>query len=439
MPDRARQRILDLAATQFADGGAYHQYQPLTKKGNHAVGDGFFDDPLWLILSTTAYIKETGDWTILEEPVPFVDSPNTPAILLDHLRSSYCHVMNHLGPHGLPLIGRADWNDCLNLNAFSTDPDQSFQTVSSKDGRIAESVFIAGLFAYAGPMYADLCERRGMQQEADEVRRQVAAMRQAVVKHGYDGEWFLRAYDAGGNPVGSRRNDEGQIYIEPQGMCVMGGIGVDDGLARNALESVRKRLETPHGIVLLDPPYSRYDSKLGEISSYPPGYKENGAIFCHNNPWIICAETRLGHGERAFELYTKTAPAWVEERSDIHMMEPYVYAQMIAGKASATPGQAKNAWLTGTAAWNFVAITQWILGIKPEFDGLSIDPCIPTTWTDYTVRRHFRGAIYTIKIINPDGVSRGVRSIIIDNETVTGNILPDLRDGREHQVEVTMG
>lgn len=439
VPERARERILDLAATQFAGGGAYHQYQPLTKKGNDAAGDGFFDDPLWLILSTVAYIKETGDWTILEAVVPFADDPGRPVPLMTHLRCSYQHVLDHLGPHGLPLIGRADWNDCLNLNSYAVDPDQSFQTTANKEGRVAESVFIAGLFAYCGPMYADLCQRRGLPAEADEVRRQVEAMKAAVMAHGNDGQWFLRAYDARGGKVGSHTNDEGQIFIEPQGMCVMGGIGVNQGLALEALNAVRERLETPHGVVLLDPAYSRYNPGLGEISSYPPGYKENGGIFCHNNPWIVCAETVIGRGRRAFELYAKTAPAYIEARSDLHAMEPYVYAQMIAGKAAVRPGQAKNSWLTGTAAWNYVAITQWILGIKPEFDGLKIDPCIPPDWSCYTVRRQFRGTGYTIQVDNPQGVSRGVKAITLDGEAIEGNVLPDLGDGGEHQVIVTMG
>lgn len=439
VPQRARERIVDIAATQFSSGGAYHQYQPLTKKGNDAAGDGFFDDPLWLILSTVAYIKETSDWGILDEVVPFADAPDRPVPLMTHLRRSFHHVLEHLGPHGLPLIGRADWNDCLNLNSHAVDPDQSFQLISSKEGKVAESVFIAGLFAYAGPMYAQLCERLGLASEAAEVHGHVEAMKAAVMAHGNDGEWFLRAYDAQGRKVGGSTSEEGQIYIEPQGMCVMAGIGVAEGLALKALDAVQERLETPHGIVLLHPAYSRYQPALGEITSYPPGYKENGGIFCHNNPWIVCAETLLGRGRRAFELYAKTAPAFIEERSDLHTMEPYVYSQMIAGKEAAVPGEAKNSWLTGTAAWNYVAITQWILGIQPEFDGLKIDPCIPPDWTGYSVRRHFREAVYAIRIDNPHGVSKGVKTITVDGAAIEGNIVPDLGDGREHQVVVTMG
>jgi cellobiose phosphorylase len=438
-PQRARQRILDLAAIQFKSGGTYHQYQPLTKRGNKAIGDGFFDDPLWLILSTTAYIKETGDWTILDEKVPFADDEKHATHLMDHLRRSFHHVTDHLGPHGLPQIGRADWNDCLNLNCFSTDPDSSFQTTGNKDGQVAESVFIAGLFAFIGPMYVELCARQGLAHEAEKAQRHVEKMKDIIMTHGYDGEWFLRAYDADGHHVGSHINDEGRIFIEPQGMCVMAGIGVDEGLARKALDSVREHLETPHGIMLVHPPYSRYNVKLGEITSYPPGYKENGGIFCHCNPWIICAETMIGRGTRAFDIYKKTAPAYIEDRSDTHTMEPYVYSQMIAGKAADQPGEAKNSWLTGAAAWYYVAVTQWILGIQPDFDGLKIDPCIPESWEGYIVRRNFREAVYIIRVDNPQGVSRGISSITVDDAEVSGNILPDFRDGREHQVVVTLG
>jgi cellobiose phosphorylase len=325
------------------------------------------------------------------------------------------------------------------LNSHATDPDQSFQTTSNKDGKVAESVFIAGLFVYASKMYMELCQRQGLDREADEVSKHIEMMIQTVISDGYDGEWFLRAYDAQGDKIGSHTNELGKIFIEPQGMCVMAGIGVEQGLAAKALSSVHKYLETPHGIVLLFPAYAHYNAKLGEITSYPPGYKENGGIFCHNNPWVVCAETVLGNGRRAFDLYAKTAPAYIEERSDLHKMEPYVYAQMIAGKEAAIPGEAKNSWLTGTAAWNYVAITQWILGIKPEFDGLLIDPCLPPEWRSYRVTRKFRGTTFSIEISNPDGVSRGIKRITVDGEAIQGNILPDLRDDAVHEVLVLMG
>ena len=439
IPDRARERIIDIASTQFEDGGCYHQYQPLTKKGNNDIGGGFNDDPLWLILGTSAYIKETGDFAILDEQVPFDSDPNNTATLLEHLKRSFYHVINNLGPHGLPLIGRADWNDCLNLNCFSTTPDESFQTTGDPDGRIAESIFIAGLFVFVGPDYAYLMRAKGFEDEAKKAEKHISEMVEAVNKHGYDGDWFLRAYDAFGNKVGSAENEEGQIFIEPQGMCVMAEIGLDNGDALKALDSVKERLECDYGIVLNNPPYSRYDKNLGEITSYPPGYKENAGVFCHNNPWIICAETKLGRGTRAFELYKKFTPAFIEDISEIHKTEPYVYSQMIAGKDAVKPGEAKNSWLTGTAAWTFVTISQYILGIHPHYDGLLINPCIPADWDGYTVRRKFRGATYIINVKNPSHVEKGISSIKVDGQAIEGNIVPVFNDNKDHIIDVVLG
>ncbi|MDD4095549.1 MAG: glycosyl transferase [Oscillospiraceae bacterium] len=439
IPERARERILDIAATQFRDGGCYHQYQPLTKKGNHDLGGGFNDDPLWLIAGTAAYLKETGDFPILEEQTPYDCNPEDTGTLLEHLNASFYHVVNNKGPHGLPLIGRADWNDCLNLNCHSTEPGQSFQTYGTADGRVAESVLIAGMFVAIGPELVELFKRKGMDAEAQKAQEELEKMRQTVLEHGYDGDWFLRAYDAFGAKIGSKECDEGQIFIESQGYCVMAGIGVEDKKALRALDSVRDILECEHGIVLQQPAYQTYHSNLGECSSYPPGYKENAGIFCHNNPWIMIAETVLGRGDRAFELYKKICPAFREEISDLHRMEPYVYSQMIAGKDAGRMGEAKNSWLTGTAAWNFVAISQAILGIKPEYEGLRVEPCIPSAWKDYKVTRVFRGATYEISIQNPDGVQKGVRSMTVDGKAIEGNVLPVFPEGTTHRVEVVMG
>jgi len=438
VPERARERILDLAATQLRDGGAYHQYQPLTKRGNDEVGTGFNDDPLWLILSVTEYLKETGDFSILDEMVDFENDPALAAPLTEHLKRSFDHVVNNLGPHGLPLIGRADWNDCLNLNCFSETPGESFQTTENKAGGQAESVFIAGMFVAYGKAYAQLCQRLENHREAQRAELAIAEMEIAVKTHGWDGEWFLRAYDYFGEKIGSRDNDEGQIFIEPQGMCVMAGIGLDDGCALKSMEAVQAHLECEHGIVLNQPPYSSYDLKLGEITSYPPGYKENAGIFCHNNPWITIAETKLGRGERAFETYCRIAPAYLEESSELHRTEPYVYSQMIAGKDAVRPGEAKNSWLTGTAAWNYYAITRFILGIQPDYDGLTIDPCIPAAWEGFTIVRKFRGATYKITVSNPNQLQKGRIALEIDGEPLSGNQIPVLERDTIHEVTATI-
>jgi cellobiose phosphorylase len=434
IPERARERILDIAATQFPDGSAYHQYQPLTKRGNMAVGSGFNDDPLWLIYGVNAYIKETGDFGILDEMVDFDNDPSLAQPLLEHLRRSFRYIAEHKGPHGLPLIGRADWNDCLNLNCFSEHPGESFQTTGPSEGPVAESVFIAGMYVGVADDYADLLERKGNKAEADFVRAEKKAMTGAVEQFGWDGEWFLRAYDAYSHKVGSCENEEGKIYIEPQGMCVMAGIGLDNGMAQKAMNATEKYLLFQYGVVLLWPAYSKYHLELGEISSYPQGFKENGSVFCHNNPWIMIAQTKLGHGDKAFDLYTRIAPAWVEDQK-LHRVEPYVYAQTVNGKEAPLPGEARNSWLTGTAAWNFTAISQDILGIKPALDGLQIDPCLPASLPEIRVHRTFRDHDYNILIHNNAGGEKGKIRLEVNGKALEGQIVPTASGKGETMVE----
>ena len=428
IPERARERIIDIASTQLPDGSAWHQYQPLTKRGNAGIGGGFNDDPLWLVASVFAYLSETGDAGILNEPVPFDNEEGSEQPLLEHLRRSVNFTMQHRGPHGLPLIGRADWNDCLNLNCFSSEPGESFQTVENNDTGVAESVFIAGMFVLYGRQYTDILERFGAEcgMSADQVTAEVAAVRAAISEvekatetAGWDGEWFLRAYDAYSRPVGSHTDTEGQIYIEPQGMCVMAGIGLENGKAQQALKSVKDRLTCDWGTAILAPAYSTYRIELGEISSYPRGYKENGGIFCHNNPWISIANAVAGNDEEAFDVYRRTCPAYVEDKSDIRRTEPYVYCQMVAGPEAPTTGEGKNSWLTGTAAWTFVDVSQFLLGVTPTFDGLKVEPHLPAAFTDLTVTRVFRGVTYTIHMVRT-----GSRSLTVDGTAIEGNVVP---------------
>ena len=438
-PALARQRIIDIASTQFEDGSAYHQYQPLTKKGNAEIGGNFNDDPLWLILGVSAYIKESGDWDILKEKVPFNNNWDVAEPLFEHLTRSFNHTVNKKGQHGLPLIGRADWNDCLNLNCFSMNPDDSYQTTENGPGGVAESVFIGAMFVLYGEEYAKLCDLTGRSADAVRAREEVAKMKAAMDEHGWDGEWFVRAYDHYGRKIGSKENEEGKIFIESQGFGVMAGIGVKDGRAKQALESVNKYLACDYGIVLNNPAFSKYYYEYGEISSYPEGYKENAGIFCHNNPWIMIAETVVGNGDRAFDYYTRITPAYLEEISDLHKTEPYVYSQMIAGKDAFRPGEAKNSWLTGTAAWNFYAIANYILGVRADYNSLTVDPCIPTTWEGFEVSRKFRGATYEISVKNPSKVSKGVKQVTIDGKAIEGTVIPVQAAGKTYKVEVIMG
>ena len=436
IPDSARQRILDIAATQFEDGSAYHQYQPLTKKGNSDIGSGFNDDPLWLIAGTAAYLKETGDFSILDEKVAFDCDTSKAQPLMEHLRRSFNYTTTHLGPHKLPLIGRADWNDCLNLNCFSSAPGESFQTTGPSEGPVAESVFIAGMYVKYGNEYADICHISGLTEEENAVRSHVDDMYKAVLDAGWDGEWFLRAYDAESRKVGSHECEDGQIYIEPQGFCVMAGIGVKEGLAQKAMDSVEKILDTKYGIMILQPAYRSYHLELGEVSSYPPGYKENAGIFCHNNPWVSIAETVIDDKNRAFETYKKICPAYLEEISEIHRTEPYVYSQMIAGKDAASFGEAKNSWLTGTAAWTFTSISQYILGVRASFEGLTIDPCLPDSIKNLTITRKFRDAVYNITISNEK--HERVSSLIVNGSEISGNTVPYNKDTKVYNVTVNI-
>lgn len=439
IPDRARERIIDIASTQFEDGSAYHQYQPLTKKGNSDIGSGFNDDPLWLIGGVSAYVRETGDTTILEEQVPYDNDWSKATSLMGHLKRSLDYIVNHKGPHNLPLIGRADWNDCLNLNCFSENPGESFQTFGPSEGPVAESIFIGGMFVKYGREYADLCKLMGDEAEAAYALAEVDKVYDAILKDGWDGDWFVRAYDAYSNKVGSKECEEGQIFIEPQGFCVLAGVGVEEGLAKKALDSVQEKLETKYGIMLLQPAYTQYHVELGEVSSYPPGYKENAGIFCHNNPWVSIAETVIGRGDSAFRIYKETCPAYVEEISEIHRTEPYVYSQMVAGADAKYHGEAKNSWLTGCAAWTFVNISQYILGVYPTHTGLSINPCVPKGFGDFKITRQFREGTYYIDVKNPNNVEKGIASMVVDGQNVDGCIIPYVKGKTEYHVTVTMG
>ena len=428
-----------IAATQFPDGSAYHQYQPLTKRGNLDVGSGFNDDPLWLIAGVSAYIRETGDYSILDEITPFDNDDALAAPLMEHLNRSFNYTATHKGPHGLPLIGRADWNDCLNLNCFSDEPGESFQTTGPSEGPVAESVFIAGMFVKYGREYVEILKHHGDTGLIEAAEKEIAEMEKTVLTAGWDGKWFLRAYDAFSEKVGSHECEDGQIFIEPQGFCVMAGIGKETGEAATALKSVEEKLESEYGIMILQPAYKEYHLNLGEVSSYPPGYKENAGIFCHNNPWVSIAETELGHGNRAYSIYKKITPSFLEDKGEIHRTEPYAYCQMVAGRDAQNFGEGKNSWLTGTASWTFINASQYILGVYPDFDGLRMRPCIPSDWKEFSVRRVFRGAVYNITVKNPDGLEGGNVAITVNGEPIEGSVIPPQPKGSEVEVTVVIG
>ena len=439
MPERARARLFDVAATQFEDGSAYHQFQPLTKRGNADIGSNFNDDPLWLILGVGGYIRETGDVKFLKEMVPFDNSPTNKATLYEHLRRSFHYTVDHIGPHGLPLIGRADWNDCLNLNCFSKDPNDSFQTCTNKEGKNAESVMIAQMFVYVAPDYIAMSRAMGNEEEAQFAIKEAKKMVEQICKTGWDGEWYIRAYDDFGNKIGSKECEDGKIFIESQGFGAMAQVGADKGLPIKALDSVKKHLDTKYGIVILDPPYKEYHVELGEVSSYPPGYKENAGIFCHNNPWIMIGEVASGRPDRAWEYYKKIAPSYLEDISEIHRLEPYVYAQMIAGKAASRHGEAKNSWLTGTAAWNFVFLSQWLCGVRAEYDGLTVEPRLPKHIKKATIVRKYRGVEYVLRVTNNKQDGAITLAIADGKATISGTKVLAAKKQTKVVVDVTVG
>ena len=452
IPDRAKERIIDIASTQFPDGGCYHQYSPLTKKGNADIGGDFSDDPLWLILSVSAYIKESGDWSILDEMVPYDNDMSKAQTMLEHLKVSFYRIVNNLGPHGLPLAMRADWNDCINLSCFSDTPGESFQTYTNPKfkaeggySKVAESVFVAALFTFAGPNYVSILNHVGKKDEAAKAQAEIDKMKKVMMESAWDGNWFLRAYDANGEKMGSKDCEESKIFIEPQGFAIMSDI--DKDATEKTLKAIDENLNCEFGLVLNYPAFTKYHVQYGEISTYPQGYKENGGIFTHNNAWIICAAAYAGKGDQAFKYYSEIAPSYTEETSDIHKTEPYVYGQMIGGKEAGSDignggknyGQGKNSWLTGTAAWNMVAISQYILGIKPDFDGLMINPSIPSSWDGFKATRLFRGAKYNITIKNPNHVCKGVKSLVVDGKAIDGYVVPFVEGKKEVNVEITLG
>jgi len=433
IPEKAKQRIIDIASIQKEDGSAYHQYQLLTKKGNSDIGSGFNDDPLWLVAAVAAYLKETGDYSILDTPVPFDSNVGSERPLLEHLKKSIDFTIAHRGPHGLPLIGRADWNDCLNLNCYSSTPGESFQTTSNKETGIAESVFIAGMFVEYAPDYVEIQKRLGNADEAKRVSDFIKEISDATIAYGWDGSWFLRAYDGFGHKVGSKDCEEGKIFIEPQGFCGMAGIGHERGYGKKALASAEKFLGTKWGLELLSPSFSTYHIELGEISSYPRGYKENGSVFNHNNPWVVIAHCVENENEEAYSLYIKNAPSFIEDQSEIHFTEPYVYSQMIAGPDAKNFGQAKNSWLTGSASWSFVALSQYLLGIRPDYDGLIIEPHLPRTiYKSFRVTRKFRGNVYEILVDN-----EAINPVLyVDGTAVKGRLVPFAQSSKPIKIEL---
>ncbi|MFX1282997.1 MAG: GH36-type glycosyl hydrolase domain-containing protein [Promethearchaeota archaeon] len=426
LPKKVRQRLLDLAKNQFESGKVYHLYFPLSGKGafpeyTKKSMKFFSDDHLWLILAVSEYIKETGDISILDEEISFIEGSN--ASLYDHLKRAIEFTQNNMGKHGMPLIGTADWNDPFSLPG----PNNA-----------GESVWVAMQFHKALLDLAALTKEYENEQDSRTFNNLASEIRNHVNEVAWDGEWYIRAFTDVGEPVGSSKCKEGKIFLNTQTWAIISDVATKDR-AYQCLDSVKKHLDTEYGVMLLAPPFTEYYPELGGITTFSPGLKENASIFCHTNPWLIIAECKLGRGGRAYEYYKKIAPPTKNRMGEIHKAEPYVYSQMIAGKNHPKFGLAKNSWLTGTAAWSMKVVMESILGIQPTFHGLKVDPCIPNEWTNFRVIRRFRDATYDIKVENPNHVSKGVKKVNIGKKTLESNQLSILEVGKKHTINIEMG
>ena len=425
-PERVRQRLLDLAQNQFEEGKVYHVFFPLTGKGTfpeYANKERLFfsDDHLWMILAVSDYIKETGDISILDEEICFVEGSK--ASLYDHLKKAIEFTQNNLGNHELPLIGTADWNDTLSLPGSNN---------------ASESVWVGMQFHKALLSLTEIAKRYNQKNDSITFKERAQRLNNHINKVTWDGNWYIRAFTDDGKPVGSVKCNEGQIFLNTQTWAIISEIAPEDR-AFQCMNSVRKYLNTDYGILLFTPPYTKFYPELGGITTFPPGLKENGSIFCHTNPWAIIAECILGRGDFAYEYWQKIAPTTKNSIAGIHYTEPYIYSQMIAGKDHPKFGMAKNSWLTGTAAWSLKASTEWILGIRPTFDGLVVDPCIPIAWEKFQLLRRFRTSTYEIKVDNSNHKSKGIKEVRIDNKTAESYLIPPFEDNETHKVDVIMG
>ncbi|MCX5679464.1 MAG: glycosyl transferase [Candidatus Omnitrophica bacterium] len=419
IPQRVKARIMELASNQFKNGSSYHKFFPLTKTGEKG---GYSDDPLWLIMSTAVYMKETGDIAFLDERVKFIDGES--ASIYEHLKKAIDFVLSEKGKEGFVKMRFADWNDCLNLGVGN---------------EIAETTWVPELLYLEIQEFLTIANLLDRVEDYEKYSKVAFGIKDNFNKKAWDGKWYIRGIDKYGQPVGSAKCKEGgNIDLLPQSWAVMSGIA--EGVrGLTCMDSVKRLLDTEYGIMLINPPYTEYDEKLGAVTTFAPGLKENGGIFCHSNPWAMIAETILGRGDIAYKYYKTILPTTKNKMADIHLTECYIYSQFITGKSNQNFGRARNSWLTGTAAWNFVAISEYILGIKPDYNGLVIDPCIPKRWKSFEVKRVFRNATYDIHVRNPKGINKGVKHLKVDGMKIEGNVTPVFNDGKVHKVEVELG
>lgn len=432
IPEESKELLRQLMMVQKKNGSSMHSFNPLTMEGSKGETESlpnrpqyYGDDHLWIVLAVTAYLKETGDMKFLKEVIPYYEKdkdgqPQESGTVLDHMKRALNFTMNDKGQHGLPLLGFADWNDTVNLQTG------------------AESLFNTHLYGKDLLEMIELCNYLGDNAVAKSYQAEYDKQKETFNQTSWDGEWYVRYFDSDGTPLGSHKNEYGKIYINAQSWSLISGMAPSDR-AEKALDSLNKLLNTSKGIKISWPGFNGYDQTKGGITTYPPGAKENSGIFLHANPWVIIAETLLGRGERAYEYYNQINPAAKNDIADEYECEPYVYAQNILGNEHPQFGLARNSWLSGTASWMYQAGTRFILGIRPRYDGLEIDSCIPKKWDGFKVIRKYKNAIYNIEVKNPKHINKGISQLKVDGKEINGNIAPVFGDGKTHSIEAVMG
>jgi len=420
-PERVERLITELAGIQYKRGDAMHQFFR-SIGGGPAMGDGhgYSDDQLWLIIAVTQYLKESGNYKFLKKKIKWADGGK--ADLLTHLQKAVDFSFRSVGSKGIPLSGFADWNDCLNLKGPRND---------------GQTVMVAHQLCYVSGLLSDLYDHLDLKAKANALRKRAAKMAKQINRVAWDGGWYVRAWQDNGQVMGSKKSNKGKIFLNAQTWAVISGVA-DGKRAKTVMDAAKKFLATKHGLMLLHPCYEGLDGNIGGMTTFVKNVKENGGIFCHTNPWAVIAETKLGRGDQAYEYYRNITPAVFQKIQDLHVAEPYVHCQSICGAGRHDFGKGRNSWLTGAAAWNYVAVTQHILGLRPDYAGLRIDPCLPKKWRGYKATRVYRGATYQIEVTKPAGICRGEVSLKVDGKAVSGDILPVFKDGKKHKVRVTI-
>ena len=435
-PEKCRSRICELLNAVTTAGYGLHLFEPRwfqpqeedqTFKSPtviptpdksqfvHGIKDVCADDALWLVSAVVQYIRETGEFTFMDEVIPYADDGN--GTVYDHLKRILDFSFREVGQNGICKGLRADWNDCLNLGG-------------------GESSMVSFLLVWAVGNFVSLARYLGRNEDADHYEGMAEQMKQTARKVLWDGKWFIRGITSDNRKIGTQQDDEGRVHMESNTWAVLSGTATrEEGLS--AMGSVDEYLYTPYGLMLNAPCFTHPDDKIGFVTRVYPGLKENGSIFSHPNPWAWCAEAMLGRGSRAMKFYNALCPALQNDMIEVRFAEPYTYCQFISGKDHTTFGRAHHPFMTGSSGWAYYAATQYLLGVRPDFDELVIDPCIPSDWKEYSVVRKWRGCTYTIHVVNPDGVEKGVRAVFMNGKEVEK--IPVLSPSANCTVEVIMG